>query len=260
MKIVGEGKLREFVEKRLRDDQSPAAIAGRIQKQEKGLTQVSKESIYRYIRSVYGRRIEMYRAKKKTRQRRRVATKRTLDGRTFIDKRPAYISQRKRIGDSESDFIVSGKTGKGILLVVADRKGRMAFLERILHISTAAVEAALRRIKKRFPELTTITTDNDLLFQHHRELERVLQIRIYFCHPYSSWEKGTVENVNKQIRQDIPKGSDLSRYSRRYIRNLEDKLNRRPLKCLNYKTPAEILGQYRKNAKKRSRAFGKKKS
>ncbi len=250
MKIVGESKLREFVESRLFDDQSPAAIAGRLRAQEKTLPIVSKESIYRYIRSVYGRRIEAYRKKKKARRRRRIATRKTLDGRTFIHHRPAYIDQRKRIGDSEGDFIVSGKTGCGILLVIVDRKLRVSFLEQILQPSQAAVTLSCQKIKRRYPDWKTMTTDNDLLFGHHAALEKILGIRIYFCHPYHSWEKGTVENVNKHIRRDIPKGSNLSRYTTRCISKLEKKLNRRPLKCLRYKTPAEALAQARRKTKK----------
>lgn len=259
MKIVHHPKLRSFVEDRLYDDQSPEAIAGRLKRWEKELLAVSKDSIRRYIRSVYGRRIEAYRAKKKKRRRRRTPYAKLQD-RTFIDERPRYIEARERIGDAEGDFIVSGKNGKGILLVVVDRKLRVSFLEKILRPSCLAVALACLCIKHRYPEWNSLTTDNDLLFQHHRALAEALGIRIYFCHPYHSWEKGTVENANKYIRRDVPKGSNISRYSRRYIRNLEDKLNRRPLKCLNYKTPAEVLSEVRRKTKKRLRASQTRKS
>lgn len=259
MKIVGNGKLRTFVEERLYDDQSPQAIAGRLTRQEKHLPAVSKESIYRYIKSVYGRRIEAHRKKKKKARRGRAAVKKMLDGRIFIDQRPAYINKRKVAGHAEADFIVSGKTGKGILLVVVDRKLRVAFLEQIMRISVSAVHRAFHCIQKRYPELKTITTDNDLLFQKHEKLALELGVKIYFCRPYHSWEKGTVENTNKYIRKDIPKGSNLSRYSKQCIRKIENKLNRRPLKCLRYKTPAEALAECRKKGKKRLRASGRKK-
>lgn len=253
MKIVGNRKLRAFVEERLYDDQSPQAIAGRLTRQEKQLPSVSKESIYRYVKSVYGRRIEAHRAKKKKARRGRVAAKKTLDGRIFIDQRPEYANKRKVIGHAEADFIVSGKTGKGILLVVVDRKLRIAFLEQITRVTIAAVHHAFRCIQQRFPELKTITTDNDLLFQKHEELAWELGVKIYFCRPYHSWEKGTVENTNKYIRKDIPKGSAISRYTKQCIRKIENKLNRRPLLCLRYKTPAEALAEARSKTKKRLR-------
>jgi len=162
MKIVRNSKLQKFVEAGLYDDQSPVNIAGRIKKHEKCLPSTSKDSIYRYIKSVYGRRIEAYRNKRKTRRWRRRAKGKKLEDRIFIDKRPLFINKRERIGDAEADFLVSGKSGKGVILNVTDRKSRGPFLEQIVQTTTDNVELAFKKIKKRFPELKTITTDNDL--------------------------------------------------------------------------------------------------
>ncbi len=242
--------MQEFIETGLYDDLSPEAIAGRIKYQKKELKSISKDSIRRYIKSVYGRKIEYYRKKRKTRRYRHRSKSQKLKDRTFIDKRPEYINKRHRIGDSESDFLVSGRTGKGIILNATDRKSRAAFLERIIGATIEDVHRAFQRIKSRFPELKTITTDNDILLQRHKELEKILDVKIYFCDPYSSWQKGTVENTNKYVRRDIPKGSDISRYSKIFIRLIEKKLNRRPLKCLSYKMPQEILNEHRKRKKR----------
>ena len=250
-KIVQHPKLRTFIEKKLMDDQSPQAIAGRLRKREKDLPSVSKESIYRYIRSPYGRNIERYRQMKRRKKRHRRARGKKLDGRVFIDKRPQHINKRTRGGHAEADFILSGKNGHGILLVVADRKLRVSFLEQILIVSIHQVHKAFLRIMKRYPEMRSFTTDNDILFRHHKELEKLLKIKIYFCHPYHSWEKGAVENVNKYIRKDIPKGSDLSRYSKKFIASLEEKLNRRAMKCLDYASPQEMLEAFRKRKRRR---------
>lgn len=240
-KIVSNSKLRDKVEGMLYDDNSPSNIAGRIVNHEKHLPSISKDSIYRYIESIYGRRIEYYRQTKRThRRRRRVKTKK-LEERIFIDQRPKTIDLRQEIGDAEADFIVSGRNGQGIILVVADRKTRKAFLEKIVEVSIDNVHCLFVKIKERFKEIKTITTDNDLLFKKHLELEKILKVKIYFCHPYHSWEKGTIENINKYIRKDIPKGSNISRYSRRFIQEIEDKLNRRPMKCLDYLTPTEAI-------------------
>lgn len=252
-KIVDNSELQDFVEEKLYDDQSPANISGRIKKHEKHLPTVSKDSIYRYIESVHGRRIEYYRNKRKKRRwnRRRKAGKKLKD-RKFIDERPKIVEKRSRIGDAEADFIVSGRTGKGVILNVSDRKSRAPFLEQILNPTLNNVSLAFLRIKQRFPELKTITTDNDLLLQHHKELERILDIKIYFCHPYSSWEKGTVENINGYIRKDIPKSSDISKYSKRFIHSVEIKLQRKIMACLNYLTPLEVISKSRKRKKRRS--------
>lgn len=250
-KIVEHLPLREFVEDRLYDGQSPLMISGRIKHHEPHLPDVSKDSIYRYIGSVYGRRIEYYREKRRPKWRRHQSPRATWLNRKFINERPQTINARQRVGDAEGDFIVSGKSGTGILLVVVDRRHRVTFLEQILKPSTAAVTRACLRIQKRYPEWRTMTADNDILFQHHETLEKKLNITIYFCQAYHSWEKGTVENTNKRIRKDIPKSSDISRYSKRFIRALEAKLNRRIMRCLKYRTPDEMLERYRKRKKRR---------
>lgn len=252
-KIVDNSELQDFVDENLYDDQSPENISKRIKKHEKYLPDVSKDSIYRYIKSVYGRRIEYHRSKhKKRRYSRRRRSKDKLMDRKFIDERPEIVGKRARIGDAEADFIVSGKTGKGVILNVSDRKSRAPFSEQILNSTLDNVSRAFLRIKKRFPELKTITTDNDLLLQHHKELEKLLNVTIYFCHPFSSWEKGTVENINGQVRKDIPKSSDISKYSKQFIRKIEEKLQRRIYACLDHLTPLEVLAKSRKRKQRRS--------
>lgn len=177
-----------------------------------------------------------------------------LKDRVFIGERPKNINDRIRVGDLEGDFIVSGREGKGILLVVVCRKLRVAFLELILNISIDEVHLAFEKIKMKFPEMRTLTLDNDLLFQMHKTLERLLKIKIYFCNPYHSWEKGSVENVNKQIRKYIPKGSNLSKYDQEFITTIEETLNQRFMECLKYATPEERLRLYRKNKKAANKA------
>lgn len=241
-------------------EQSPAAIAGRLKnRREPRLPYVSKDSLYRYLASVQGRQIEAARQKKKrqTRKRKRLGR---LGERTFIDQRPKHINARLRIGQAEADFILSGKNGRGILLVVVDRKLRVAFLEPLYRVKIKNVHRALARIKRRYPEWQTMTTDNDLLWQRHREIEQTLNLRIFFCHPYHSWEKGTVENVNGEIRKDLPKGSDISHYPPAFFRRLEQKLNDRFLECLGYLTPTEVLERNRKQKRLRGERRKKKKT
>ena len=255
MKIAEHNELQRYVNENLYDDKSPESIAGRITKHEKHLPSVSKDSIRRYIKSIYGRRVEYHRIqqKRKRKWRKKRLKVMRLEDRVFIDKRPKYIQERRYIGDAEADFLLSGRTGVGIILSLVDRKLRVSFLEQILKVTIANVHLAFQRIKKRFPELKSISVDNDVLLQKHKELERLLKVKIYFCHPYHSWEKGSIENTNKYVRKDIPKGSDISRRSKLFIRKLEDKLNRRYMKVIKYKTPQEMLNEHRKR-KKHSRA------
>lgn len=260
MKIVAHPALRAFVEENLTEGRSPESVAGRIRTHEKHLPPISADSIERFIRSVYGRKIEAYRdrmrAKRKWKRKRPKVTQ--LANRKFIDLRPKIIERRARVGDAEADFVVSGKTGKGMILALIDRKLRAVFLELVLPVSVANVHCAFLHIKAHYPELKTISTDNDILFEKHEELERMLGVPIYFCHPYHSWEKGSIENANREIRKTIPKGSDISQYSKKCIARIEEQINDRYMACLNYRTPHEALQRYRKQ-KQRREALEKKK-
>lgn len=242
-KIEAHPALRRFVEQNLLDGQSPEATAGRLRYREKSLPYVAKNTIYAFLRSPYGKVIGIALKKQKRPHRRKKVTR--LADRRFIDKRPKVIEKRLRVGDVEADFIVSGRNGRGVLLVVVDRKLRVVFIELIRRVTVDAVHAAFQRIKQRFSEMITASIDNDVLFQMHQALEKLLGIKIYFCHPYHSWEKGSVENANKIIRTFIPKGSDLSRYDHDEIQTIEDFLNDRFMKCLRYATPKEMLDQHR---------------
>jgi len=247
-KIVNHQVLKKFIEKNLLDEQSPEAIAGRIRNHEKHLPDVSKDTIYRFLRSPYGKIIGLKLKKRKYRKKRPKIKE--LKDRVFIDKRPKIIENRGRVGDVEGDFVVSGKGGKGVLLGVVDRRLRFTFLEIIHNVTIDEVHKSFKKIKKRFPEMRTLTIDNDILFQMHKTLEKLLNVKIYFCDPYSSWQKGSIENRNKIIRKHIPKGSDLSQYDVDEIKAIENYLNDRYLKCLKYATPREKLKIYRVRKKK----------
>jgi len=252
-KIVDNDNLRLFIETELLKQQSPNAISGRLGTGKDGLAYVSRDTIEEFIKSVHGRRLE-YELKLLKRRRKHRRKKRpkpeTLQERTFNDDRPAIITERQRIGDVEADFIVSGKSGTGYLLTVVDRRSRYGFTRQVLPVSIVNVEQAFLTVQEQFPELTSITTDNDILFRHHKRLEKLLGgIPIYFCHPYASWEKGTIENYNKQVRKYIPKGADISQYKHEYLRFIEDRLNSRFMSVIDYQTPAEYLSAHRTSTK-----------
>jgi len=246
-KIVADNKLREFIDSALSDGQSPQAISGRIKYWEKHLPYVSKDTVYRYLKSPYGKLIGIKWKKKLRPKKSRKVTK--LKDRVFIDKRPKIIEKRGRVGDMEGDFIVSGRDGKGVLLTTVCRRIRTTFVELINEVTIDEVHKGFMRIKKRFPEMKTLTLDNDILFKMHKTLGKLLDVKIYFCHPYHSWEKGSIENSNMEIRKFIPKGSDLSKYDKEFIQSIEDHLNGRYMGCLKYATPEEKLVEHRKNKK-----------
>jgi transposase, IS30 family len=249
-KIIRDAHLQKEVDRLLMDDQSPEMVSGYITTHRKDLPSISGTVIRKYIRSVYGRRIESHRARIFKKYRRKTRLRVTIDGRRMISKRPKIVALRIRIGDSEGDFIVSGRGGSGMILNVTDRKSRAPFFEKIYPVTIKNVIRGFMRIQKRFPELKTLTLDNDILFVTHKDIERKLRIKIYFCFPGRPYEKGTNENRNKLVRRYIQKGADISRVSKVTLRNLEEKLQRRIMKCLNYRTPAGLLVLHRKRKKK----------
>ena len=174
----------------------------------------------------------------------------------MITKRPKRINERKGVGHVEGDFIASGKSGKGLLLVLVDRRIRKALLEKILPVSVRNVERALLRMRKRFPDMNTLTFDNDILFLEHQRLEKKLNVKIYFCHTRSPWEKPSVENLNRWLRRYVPKSSDISRFTRHFFTQLEAKANRRFMEVLGFYTPDELYVKALKR-KQRPRARSK---
>ena len=250
--IVANRVLNDFIDKALMQRHSPESIAGRLKAGlEPGLPYVSRDTIEKYVRSVHGRRIEhqlkvlKFKDKRKNSKRKRPGTPPRGDPKTNIDKRPDVIKNRERVGDLEVDFIVSGKQGTGYALTAADRKLRFGYIRKILPVTVGNALKALLEIKKLFPEMKSITTDNDILFLYHKGLEKALGVKFYFCDPYSSWQKGGIENYNGEARVYIKKGSDISQYNEVFIQMTEDKLNNRFMEVLGFKTPKEALDEYR---------------
>lgn len=242
MKVVGDRELWDYVEEKLRQDWSPEEIAGRVKHVDKHITYASYQAIYKFVYSVYGRALERrlrYKGKKRKARGRAKATQ--LENRLFIEKRPKIVEKRKRFGDWEGDFIVSGKSGTGVLLVLHERKARYTIMRKIVSRSPALVNQYIQEMFGIVVYFNSLTLDNDIVFRKHEELSELLGKPVYFCHPYHSWEKGSVENTNKLIRQYIPKGSDISQYADQEIQAIEDKLNNRPRKCLTYRTPLEVM-------------------
>lgn len=242
MKVVGDPELRDYVEGKLREDWSPDEIAGRIRYIDGHLTPISAKGIYTFVASPYGRQLQGHLARKGRSPRARAPVKVTkLADRTFIDARPEIVGTRGRFGDWEGDFIVSGKQGRGVLLVLHERRARYTLMRKLIRPTIELVHRALAELTGGLVEVNSLTLDNDIVFRKHRELSGLLGVPIYFCHPYHSWEKGSVENTNKLIRRYVPKGSDISGYAEAYIQWVEDRLNHRPRKCLDYRTPQEVM-------------------
>ena len=240
MKVALDPELKTFVTKNIKGDQSPEGISGRVKYVDTHIQYASTKAIYKFVHSVHGRQIEKHlyaeSVKKKGGPKRKKSV--SLDGRTMIDKRPKRVEKRLEFGHFEGDFIESGRDGRGSLLVLVERKTRYPFLvytenKTTHHINTLVAEALTDVPAK------SLTIDNDLSFQKHEELSELIDATVFFCHPYCSHEKGTVENRNKAIRRYTPKRSDLSGYALKHFQEIETILRNKFMKCLEYKTPQE---------------------
>ena len=250
MCIVSDMKLREYIEtKLLVDDWSPEQIAGRLA-HEAGLAKVSAPTIYKYIRSPYGRQLEyeleLAKHKRKARHQQKVTA---LVDRIFIDQRPEAANARAQYGHWEGDFIVSGKKyGTTSLLVLHERVSRFTYICKINARTAQEVEDVLAEAVRQLGPFKSLTLDNDIAFRRHVELSALLKAPIFFCWPYHSWEKGGVENVNRLIRRYVPKGCDISMYTDEDIARFERLINGKPRKILEYRTAREVYEDYKMEA------------
>jgi transposase, IS30 family len=240
MKVSMDLELRDFVEACIEDDQTPEGTSGRLREVRKDLQYASTKAIYKFVYSPLGRLLERHLYSKAVA--RKGGPKRgkpvAIDGRTMVDQRPKVVGNRLQFGHYEGDFIESGKDGKGSLLVIVERKTRYPFLKYLENRDTATVNQAVNELIGPYP-VRSLTIDNDISFQKHIELSELLDAAIFFCHPQSPNEKGTIENRNKAIRRYVKKRSDLSKFDSAYFAMVEQKLRTRFMECLGYKTPAE---------------------
>ena len=244
MKVAMDPTLKAFVTKEIENDQSPEAISGRLKEVETQMQYASPKAIYKFVHSTHGRKIEKHLYRKAVKKRggpKRGARKTSIDGRITIDKSPRRIEKRKEFGHFECDFIESGKDGTGSLLVLAERKTRYPFLVYTENKTTAHINALVATTLGVVP-VRSITLDNDLSFQKHEELSELLDAIVFFCHPYCSHEKGTVENRNRAVRRYVPKRTDLSGVPKERFAEVERILRTRYMKCLAFKTPEEAWG------------------
>jgi IS30 family transposase len=164
-----------------------------------------------------------------------------LKNRVSISQRPDIVEEKKRLGDFEIDTII-GKGKQGAITTIVDRAS--AYLKISIPTTKKAqdIENETLRLLTPFKDLThTITSDNGLEFANHENISKALECDYYFCHPYSSWERGLNEYTNGLIRQYIPKGSSFEDITQKDIQEIEDKINHRPRKNLGWKTPYEVF-------------------
>jgi transposase, IS30 family len=245
MKIESDRELRSYVIEKLEAKWTPEMISGRLKFVEKEVGgYISTKGIYRWIESVWWQRYQTYLfARKKTWwQRKKRGRKTMIPHRVSIHERPVVAEDRDEVWHWEIDTMVSGKkTGSKVALcVMVDRMSRYSCIERIPNLKGISMNRAIIKRLYSLPR-ETLTYDNGVENTRHFILRPVLTVVTFFCDAYSSWQKGTVENTIGRIRRTIPKGSDVGKWSKKQIQKIEDQLNQTPKKCLNYKTPLEVI-------------------
>jgi len=236
--------LRIEVERLIQLRWSPELIAGWL-KRNKEYPTISHESIYSWIFNErpdlinyltrYSKDGKHYKRGRKPKRAERI--KERID----ITQRPEIINSRQEIGHWETD-LMEGQ-GQSCLKVSVERKGRFTKIMKVPNKTSKESNKALLNMFNQMPKgfVKSITYDNGTENSGHMDINSILKTDSYFCRPYCSWEKGTVENTNGIIRWFLPKDTNFDNISDTQIQQLEFWLNNRPRKCLNFLTPQEVF-------------------
>lgn len=231
-KIREDTRLRDYVIAKLRLHWNPDEIAGAM-RQEKQPFYASKTCIYAWLRSVDG--IPYCRHLYSGRWRRKPHRKKTprvmIPDRTPIAQRFRGADTRSRAGHWEEDTVVSSRSGTGALAVLTERKSRYVAAQVIPSLSPQVHARAVRGLMKG-KKVLSCTFDNGL----ENKLHASLGVPTFFCDPYASWQKGSVENANRMLRRYFPKGTDFASVSQADVNRAVSLMNGKPRKILGYRS------------------------
>lgn len=238
------GKLRGLIRAYIRRDYSPEQVSAVLESYH-GIA-LSHESIYRFVIKdrVNGGTLYRHLRHRVKKHKKRYGSQNQrghIKDRVMIDQRPSIVDRKSRIGDWEVDTVI-GKDHRGAIITLVERKTKFTIIRNIAcrttELVTGMVIALLRPYQK---YVKTITCDNGKEFTDHRRIARGLNCKVYFTHPFSSWERGLNENTNGLIRQYFPKGSDFTKITMKQIKHAMERINNRPRKTLNWYTPNELF-------------------
>jgi len=236
--------VKERVEHYLKEDWSPEQISGTLAEREK--IHISHETIYQHVwadKYAGGTLFKHLRWSRRKRRKRygKHDQRGQIPNRVSIDERPQVAAQKTRIGDWEVDTII-GTRHKGALVTAVERKTKFTCIKQVPDRKANTVTQALSDMLSPYKNrVLTITVDNGKEFASHQKIAQALEAAVYFAHPYHAWERGLNENTNGLIRQYFPKNSDLTTPNTTKVRFVQNRLNNRPRKSLNFKTPLELF-------------------
>ena len=261
LKIGNDYKLVEFIEEKIiKEKMSPYAAAEEIKKNKEDFsTTICSRTIYNYIdQNVFPNLSNKHLPVKKKAKKRNYDHIRTATNNkrgTSISERPKSIETREEYGHWEMDTVV-GKSGtKTVLLVLTERKTLQEIIRRIPSKSEYCVVKELDKLERKMgskafrEQFKTITCDNGCENLDFEGIERscltnIPRTKVYYAHPYSSWERGSNENANKLIRRFIPKGADIAQFSLGRIRLIEHWINNYPRRKFNGLSSKMLLDQF----------------
>jgi IS30 family transposase len=248
--------LVEYVERGLRAEWSPDVIAARLKREypDDLRMRLGIETVYRWVYRDAGLGGTLFRClcrghQKRRRQRRYGTGRGLIPGRVGIGERPAVVATRQRFGDWEGDT-VEGAKGCGHLTTHVERKSRYLVAAKLPDKTAQATAKAVTAAFRRLPKVVqcTLTLDNGKEFARFKDIEKSTGLAIYFADPYSAWQRGSNENTNGLLRRYFPKGSDFRAITEAALASVVKKLNHRPRKCLDYRTPHEVFQEARRGA------------
>ena len=236
-----------YVIDKLRCGWSPEQIAGRLKKKNHGSTIVCPETIYQYVYCPEGQKYNLKEYLPRAHGKRwpkhfRKAYRRGIPNKVNISLRPEEVNQRLVFGHWEAD-VVEGKGHSGGIQAVEERKTRYYRGLLMPHIDSEYGIRAQKKMLSKFPPKARLsaTFDNGRENYNHEQLQRDLNMETYFCDPYCSNQKASIENQNGILRRYIPKKTDLSNLHQWELDLIIEEINNRPRKCLDYATPKEAF-------------------
>jgi IS30 family transposase len=247
-KIEHNPSLRAFViEKLATHDWSPDAIAGYLKHEQSVLPTVGKDQIYAWLYSSYGQPYCQHLLSKRyhPKHRNERKTERVMiPDRVSITERPLAVEDRQEAGHWEGDTVVSGKRtrGKAALAVAQERTTRLIGAILIPNLRPASFTTATNGMLANRRALT-LSLDNGIENKEHTGITAATGAAVYFCDPYSSYQKGGVENANKMLRRYLPKGCDLGNYTQAQVDDFVAKINNKPRRCLGYKSALQLAAE-----------------
>ncbi len=249
-KLARFAHMRQSVIERIMDGWSPQQIAGRMRLERHPLS-VSHETIYKFAYSPDGHAFKLWRHLPERRARRRPRHARRRHGRRFspelnILHRPDAVAERRQFGHWECDLIqFRKKFGKANVTSLVERVSRFAVLLRNNDRQSRPIMEGLVRVLHSLPHRArrSITFDRGTEFTDWPYLQAGIGMQTWFCDPQSPWQKGTVENTNGRARKWLSREVDPLSITDRDLKDICDRLNATPRKCLGYKTPAEVFRQ-----------------